>query len=669
MRPPLSYVPAFPAALGLVTGIVIHSIGIFYTAIFASIFVFAILYFTHRQYYSFFALFIVCGILVSAAHTPTNAPEDIFSGKHTAIGRITRTIERPQSTAYVVEIRQLDTTQVTPFMARLSINSVENTIWEGSLIKFRAVFHNLNIPQDVPNEIDYNKYLKSEGIVCTGSIISGISELSKPDLYHKTVHRTRERIYNAIVESPCTPATATFLIATLLGDKSLLTEDDFIQFRSTGVAHILALSGLHLGIIAAIISVLLFPLNLHFRHRRLRGAIVVALIWIYAVLVGLQPSILRAAVMITVLILSGYIQRGYFVFNSLFISIIVILLINPDWLFSPGFQLSVAAVASILMFGNLVPIRFKKYPLVYYLLNLILIPIAAMAGTGIVSAYYFGTFPSMFIFGNIIAGLLFPWILAGGIILALCTGIDLRFAVLGRVVDELHNLLISSLTYFREFEGEITNMYFSAWTIFPYVIALIFLAFALRERKQYQWLMCASMLCLTVILYSCDTERIPRAELYIPRLTQATRIIMRSGTEAKLYTNADLHDMEISECNTRYRRFLLSRGCPDHFEKAGEGWRNNDFIFVKDYIQACGKLIRIINTDQNLAKHNLHSHYALVTNAYKGRIPELKSKVNCDTFLLGPDLHPSRRARMIRECGDSIPFRDVRTQGFSIVQY
>lgn len=667
MRPPLSYAPAFPASLGLVAGIVVNSMGIFYTGICVSLVLFGILYFTHRVYYSFFALFAACGIIVNASHEPTYPPEEIFSGKHKVEGEIIRTIERQNSTAYVVEIDKIGSQTITPFKARVTNNSVENIFGEGSSIKFLSVFRPIDIPGDIPNEIDYNKYLKSEGIVCTGVIISGITLLSNPNGFHRTVKKTREWIYNSIVNSPCSPSTASFLIASLLGDKNLLTEDDFQQFRSTGVAHILALSGLHLGIIATVISTLLFPFSIRFRHRRLRGAIVIASIWTYAILVGMMPSILRASIMITVLIISSNIGRGYFVFNSLFISIIVILLINPAWLFTPGFQLSVAAVASILMFGNFVPIKLKKYPILFYILNLTLIPIAAMLGTGIVSAYYFGSLPSMFMFGNAIAGLFFPWILTGGAILAVFTGLHFNFVLLGKIVDFMHDSMTSLLSYFSGLGGEIANIYFSPWMILPYAIAIIFLAFAIRQRKQHQWLMFVSMLCICVIVNSCDTEQLPAAELYIPRLAQSTRIIMRTGNECRLFTQADLTDMEIAECNSRYRRFLMSRGCSDNIGIAEKSWKNSHFAIGNDYIKACDKLIRLVKPNQHLSEDNMHTHYALVTNTYTGKITELKRHINCDTILLGPDLHPSRRARMIRECADSIPFRDIHKLGFSLI--
>ena len=664
MRAPLSYVPALPGAMGLITGIVLYDTGIFYWGITIALVLLIVTYILRRQYFSYYALFTACGIFVSAAHEPTPPPDHIFIGKHNVYCRIERVIERTQSTAYIASVVKIDTTEVTPFKARLSTSSVENILHEGSTAEFKVTFHTLSSATDLPNETDYRKYLLPEGITCTGSIISSSKLIAPPDTYHQIIRRIRDGMYNSLVDAPYSAETASFMVAALYGDKSLLGDDDFQHFRSTGVAHILALSGLHAGIIASLISLLLFPLSIGFRRRYIRGIIVAAIIWVYTILTGMQPSLIRAAVMLTVVILSGYLQRGYHVYNSLLIAVIVILLINPAWLYTPGFQLSVSAVASLLMFGNVAPMKLKRYPLLYYSLNLTLMPIAAMLGTGIVSAYYFGTFPTMFVLGNMVVGILSPWLLGGGAILAIFTAIGINFRLMGCAVDTLYHGMDTALTAIRDIGGEITGLYFSAWVLIPYAAAMIFLAFAIRQHKQYQWLMCISMLLLCVTVNSCDTEDIPQAELYIPRRADCSTIIMRSGSEGLIYTDADSPDLEIAECSAKYRRFLLSRGCDGFFKKADKQWSHGYITIDADYIDIGGNSIRIIGS--NVLPNGRHTRYTLITNGYTGSIKALKTIIDTDTLLLGANLHASRRARMIRECGDSIAFRDLRKQGFCI---
>ena len=122
----------------------------------------------------------------------------------------------------------------------------------------------------------------------------------------------------------------------------------------------LALSGLHVGIIASLVMLLLIPVQTVRGGFYIRYFLAVAAIWAYAFIAGISPSILRATIMFTVYIISKVIERDYIGFNSLFTAIIVILLINPLWLFTPGFQLSVLSVASILGFLDACHVNFKR---------------------------------------------------------------------------------------------------------------------------------------------------------------------------------------------------------------------------------------------------------------------------------------------------------------------
>lgn len=193
------------------------------------------------------------------------------------------------------------------------------------------------------------------------------------------------------------------LAAMTLGDKSALTRELRDTYSQTGASHILALSGLHMGILFGLLSTLTFLL----RHSLAARLLTITLFWGFALLTGLSPSIVRSAFMLsvaTVFSLRG--SRGISV-NALCLAAMVILLLHPYALFDVGFQLSFLAVFSILV---LMPLLDSFWPedflfrhrTVKMLWSLVSVSIAAQAGTAPLVAYHFGQLPLYFILTSLI---------------------------------------------------------------------------------------------------------------------------------------------------------------------------------------------------------------------------------------------------------------------------
>lgn len=201
----------------------------------------------------------------------------------------------------------------------------------------------------------------------------------------------------------------------VLGDKSFLEDDLKSSYSKAGASHVLAVSGLHVGIIFLVLNYLFgfFLKGNLFAPRFLRSVFIVALLWGYAVLTGLSPSVLRASVMFSFLQFGFLFQRPYCVYSSIVASAFVLLLFAPHLLFDVGFQLSYAAVLSILFFqpriSNLrlvacvkecafIPSRYRKIPrsLIGWSVDLTTVSLAAQIGTIPLVLYYFHQFSCLF---------------------------------------------------------------------------------------------------------------------------------------------------------------------------------------------------------------------------------------------------------------------------------
>ena len=193
------------------------------------------------------------------------------------------------------------------------------------------------------------------------------------------------------------------IAAMVLGDKSSLTKQEYDRFATTGVSHVLALSGLHLSII----YLLLTRLTLGRRRSWLIQILVLTAVWTYALLTGLPTSLVRAATMITVYGLFSLGGRRRASLNVLCFTAIIMLLFDRSALFDVGFQLSFMAMLGILLFVPLMESWLSarwmmEHRILSWVLSLLMVSVAAQMGTAPLVAYYFGRFSTWFLVTNII---------------------------------------------------------------------------------------------------------------------------------------------------------------------------------------------------------------------------------------------------------------------------
>ncbi len=671
MKAPLSYAPAAPAAIGLTAGIVMALAGFWQIAAVAGSCAFIIMYYSRRHYMAFIALFIAIGAIIAHIHKPQQLPASFFKKEAMYSASVIESAEYGHSQRLIVGIHQANGAPVPDVRCALTIFSLEPTFVRGQQIIFRARISPVEFIQDVPHQADNRQYFLTKGITAQAS--AGPDEIvisANPQGLDRLINDARAAIHDAIVTSGTSQETSAFLLATILGDKEYLAPDTTDSFRTAGIAHVLALSGLHVGIIAMIAGWILLPLNMLRRGRKTRLLLSIIVIWAYAIVSGASPSVIRASVMLTVMIIALIAERHYNGFNSLSVAVIAILVCSPRSVLSPGFQLSVAAVAGILMFIPPVPQRMRRHRWLYLIVNTSVMSMAAMAATGMISAWYFHRFPVTFLPGNIIAGIFMPALLIAGICLIPLSLAGIHLSILASAVDFIYNLFALGFTLPQRIPGaEISGLYFSAWVLIPYFAALVLIAICISQHRRIYCIWAATMALSAAGIVLVSRERLPQAELYIPRSRQYTAVIIRHGEHAWLITcgrDSNRADAE-TDIGMRYRNFLMSRGCGDGFSPlpsaSGTEWvRRDDPYFSFANYNFC------LLADNTLPhRRPTRLHYLIVSKGYTGDIAETCRALMPDTLLLSTDLNPMRRARYIRQCGDSIAYRDLSASPFAIV--
>lgn len=257
----------------------------------------------------------------------------------------------------------------------------------------------------LPKRFDYSQYLKSKGLWYTAfsKPSDSIFVSSSTHIGITVVAGIRESIRNKIHLLLGDYEVSGLYSAILLGDKTLLSEKTQNNFSALGISHFLAVSGLHIGIIYLILSFVL-GLQKYKRHKYLVLKVFFVLlgIWFYALLSGFSVSVTRAAFMFSCFLVGKAINRERNSFNILCFCAALNLCINPDVVHDVGFQLSYAAVASIIvLYPKMQSLVVFKYKGLNIMWDAICVSCCAQLGTLPIVVYTFGFFPVWFLISNL----------------------------------------------------------------------------------------------------------------------------------------------------------------------------------------------------------------------------------------------------------------------------
>lgn len=255
-----------------------------------------------------------------------------------------------------------------------------------------------------PNEFDYRDFLARKGIFhrqFIGEDVSVIQSAQSSDSRY-FLDDLRQKMVLMMEEKIPDPDSRQVALALLLGQKQNLDPAIREAYSETGVMHILAVSGLHVGIIYAIFLFLLKAVRLKKRQTKYYLLAVIGIIWLYAFLTGLSPSVLRAATMFSLITLGQMRDRKPSIYNVLAFSAMLLITVNPDVIFEVGFQLSYLAVTGIVLIQPLIlNLWLPSSKVGEYFWQMTSVSIAAQLVTFPLSVYYFHVFPTYFLIANL----------------------------------------------------------------------------------------------------------------------------------------------------------------------------------------------------------------------------------------------------------------------------
>lgn len=462
---------------------------------------------------------------------------------------------------YEAEVVQLNFEKASgKILINIINNGTRNLINVDDNIVVNTLFSEITLPKN-PYEFNYKKYLKNQQIHHQVYLdTTQFLNLYKSNKSLKGLAAdVRESINIALVKNGFKDDELAVINALLLGQRQDISGELMQSYVGAGAIHILAVSGLHVGIILLILTFLFKPLHYLKNGKIIASVSLVILLWMFAILAGLSASVVRAVTMFSAIAIGMYSNRNTNVYNTLVISMFLLLLINPFYLFEVGFQLSYLAVFAIVwMQPKIYRLWQPKLWIADKFWQLFTVSIAAQIGVLPLSLYYFHQFPGLFFISNLVIIPFLGVILISGVLIMLLAVVELLPQLFSEsyifVIHQMNNF-ISWISYQEFFI--IQNITFSFAMLLSFYM-LIFFTLKWTEKKNFQrmvFVLVSIMALQAVFIYEKQQLQSAR-EFIIYNKSRESVIGKRLG--GKLLIDTSISNYSIGE--NPIRNYLVGTG-------------------------------------------------------------------------------------------------------------
>ncbi|HBH06769.1 MAG TPA: hypothetical protein DDX92_09215 [Flavobacteriales bacterium] len=350
-----------------------------------------------------------------------------------------------------------------------------------------------------PYSLDFSSILERRGIFYQGYVPGRDSILvisSNKWSILKWAQSVQDRLLNVFKEAGFKDENLALVSALTLGYKSDMQTDQKEAFSKAGVIHVLAVSGLHVGIVLLLLRLTFFWMNKSKGLRTLRSVLILLGIWVFAFITGLSPSVTRASMMFSLFVPFNSAKYRGNSYNTLATSAFILLMIQPNLVLNLGFQLSYAAVLGILIFYNpIYKMLSSRFYAIRKIWSLTAVSIAAQIGTLPLILYYFDQIPTYGLLANLaIVPLVFPFIMLGGLYLLFhavpFVGDGIAWCL--NLLADVMNFLAVNISNWPG--STVSNFAFSWLDAMMLTTILAGIAFILAARKKYRPLLITAIL-------------------------------------------------------------------------------------------------------------------------------------------------------------------------------
>jgi competence protein ComEC len=425
-------------------------------------------------------------------------------------------------------------------------DSITQNLHVGDVISFYKGLSPVK-PSKNPQLFDYAAYLKQNDIYAQVYLTKDYVIVKQDNNLSAYSSALRDRIVNALENAGFKEQHINLIQALLLGQKQEIDREMYSAFADVGIVHILAVSGLHVGIIYLILNYV-FNLLLPLKTRRFFSPLLVVLsLWSFAILVGLSPSVTRAVTMFTFFALRDMLSRKSNSINVLFMSAVALLLYDPKLIMNVGFQLSYAAVFSILclypVFSTLYAFKYK-FPQIF--LDTAYVSLAAQIGVLPFQLFYFHQFPGIFLLSNMLVIPFLGLLISGGIISIILALVGLIHPTIVGIYSWMLDALISVTSWLSQFHYFILKDIFFTKPMFVMLTVLVFVFMVMirnfKKTQVFVFLSISFVFSAVVVLETIQFNK--HSELIVFHQNKASLVGLKNSNVLSLFTSDSLVEID-----------------------------------------------------------------------------------------------------------------------------
>ncbi|GGE92522.1 competence protein ComEC [Chishuiella changwenlii] len=336
-----------------------------------------------------------------------------------------------------------------------------------------------------PYQFNYKQFLRRKNIHSQLFSDKVITIHKKGNGFYNWASKSKLLVREKLKENGYSTESRAIISSMLLGNKTELSEELNQNYITTGVVHILAISGLHVMMIFILIQFLLKPILYLKNGRKIRIITSLIVIWFFAFYVELKTPVFRSALMISIYYISDIINRPKNIFHTLSLAAFIILVFQPNALFDVGFQLSFSAVFFIVWLHPIFDNFWKiKNNLLHQIKGIITTSISTQIGTLPVSIFYFNQFSGLFLFGNLILIPASFIMICGGLISIFLIVFNIKIDAFTWLYNQFVHLINSYIHWLAEFSFIAKDIYISFFTAFLITVILFCLKSLILNKSK-----------------------------------------------------------------------------------------------------------------------------------------------------------------------------------------
>jgi len=443
---------------------------------------------------------------------------------------------------YIVLVKKIDGSEYTgKMLINIRKDSLKSSFEIGTPLQFNCTISENGIAKN-PNQFDYGKYLKNKQIYAQiyteNSEIKTSSIIDKNAWHYASILRTK--ILRNLEKNKFHKTELNVAAALILGQQQDISPDIIKDYQYAGAVHILSVSGLHIGFILLFVTFILKPFPNTRRGSFIKLLIIIISLVSFGIIAGLAPSVVRSVVMFSFVAIGMYLRRSTNIFHTLLVSMLLILLFEPSFLFDVGFQLSYIALFFILWLQPLLAEIWKpKNKIVTYFWEILTVSFAAQIGAFPLSIYYFHQFPGLFFVTNLVVIPFISLIMGLGVLVMVLAAFDYVPLYLSKSLEWsifILNKIINSIASIKQFI--IQDIPFN-WYLLISLYLLIISSILWLKKPNFRRLALTLISILILQMTYFETHWIiqNQKELVIFNSKKNTLISERKGKNVTLFQN------------------------------------------------------------------------------------------------------------------------------------